>query len=99
MNAEDTNLEVKIARLDTKLDFAIAEIKDLKENLAGRIDRLENTKFASNDFVQFRNNEFVPLKSDVEALMRYRWILAGIISFSMFLAPYIWQVINKKIEQ
>lgn len=85
MNTEETNLEVKMARLDTKLDYAIAEIKDLKDNLAGRIDKLELGKFPSSDFVRFRNEEFVPLREKVEANSRDKWLILGGIGIITFL--------------
>lgn len=35
------NIEVKIGKLETKLDYVITEIKDLKDNFAHRLDKLE----------------------------------------------------------
>lgn len=35
------NIEVKIGKLETKLDFVIVEIKDIKDNFANRLDRVE----------------------------------------------------------
>lgn len=99
MNSEETQLEVKIARLETKLDYVINEIKDLKDNFALRLEKVEMQKYSAHDFIQFRNSEFIPLSEnvkivsqDVRTLMQYRWILAGVVGVAIVLAPFIWEL-------
>lgn len=73
MTPEENNLEVKLGKLEVKMDFVIDKLGELEKGLVTRVDRLENGKFPSIDFVQFRNNEFVPLKNKVDKLW---WNLA-----------------------
>lgn len=44
----DESLEVKLARLDEKLDFVLRDIKDLKDNTAERISKLEAMIFGDS---------------------------------------------------
>ena len=73
MNSEETSLEVKIGKLETKVDFLIDKVGDLEKGLVNRVERMEVGKFSSIDFVQFRNNEFIPLQKKVDKLW---WNLA-----------------------
>lgn len=56
--------QVKQVRLD---------IKDIKDNLADRLTKVEMGKLSAVDFIQFRNSEFTPLKKSVDNL---KWWLA-----------------------
>lgn len=69
--------DTQLARLDERvksldknfndsIKVVLGEIKDLKDGLAGRIDKLEVSKFPSIDFVQWRTNEFIPLQTKVD---------------------------------
>ena len=68
MNSEETSLEVKIGKLETKVDFLIDKVGDLEKGLVNRVERMEVGKFSSIDFVQFRNNEFILLQKKVDKL-------------------------------
>lgn len=99
-NVQIARLDERVKALDRKLEenfqVVLGEFKDLRENFANRLDRLETQKFSSTDFIQFRNNEIVPMIKTVGELMQFRWILAGVVTLAIFLAPFLWQIINKK---
>lgn len=102
------NLEVQFGRLDERLkglekkqdehhQTVLTEIKDLREGVVARLERVEITKLLADDFIRFKKDEFAPLIDDVKALMQYRWILGGIVTLAMFLAPFVWSIINKRL--
>lgn len=89
MAEEQTSLEVKIARVETKVDYLLTAMKDLKDNFAKRLDAVEMSKFPSTDFIQFRNNDYVPLKDTVEKLVEFKTtIKGGMIALGIF-APIV----------
>lgn len=101
-------LEVQFGRLDERLkglekkqdehhQTILTEVKDLREGVVARLERVEITKLLADDFVRFKKDEFAPLAQDVRSLMQYRWILAGVVTAAMFIAPFIWKIIDKKI--
>ena len=105
-NTDD--LAVQFGRLDERLKglekkqdehhlTMLGEMKDLREGVVTRLERVEITKLLADDFIRFKKDEFAPLASDVKSLMQYRWILAGVVTASMFLAPFVWNIINKKL--
>lgn len=101
-------LEVQFGRLDERLkglekkqdehhQTILSEMKDLREGVVVRLERVEVTKLLAEDFIRFKKDEFAPLVSDVKALMQYRWILAGVVLAAMFVAPFIFNLISKKL--
>lgn len=53
-------------RFDDNSKVVLGELKDLKDGFAARLDRLEMGKFSSKDFVEWRNNEFVPVQATAD---------------------------------
>lgn len=101
-------LDVQFGRLDERLkglekksdehhQTILSEMKDLREGVVARLERVEITKLLADDFIRFKKDEFAPLASDVKSLMQYRWILAGIVTAAMFIAPFVWNIIDKKL--
>lgn len=72
--SDDDNLKMKqddhdlLIELHTIIKQVRTDIKELKDNLADRVSKLEMGKYPSTDFVQFRTSEFVPLVKEVEKL-------------------------------
>lgn len=104
------NLEVQFGRLDERLkglekkqdehhNTVLIEIKELKEGVIVRLERVEITKLLADDFIRFKKEEFAPLVEDVKALMNYRWWLAGIFALAIFIEPFLIQVISKILEK
>lgn len=106
----DSSLELKVqfGRLDERLkslekkqdehhQVVMSEMKDLREGLLRRVERVEIERLLAKDFFSFRDNEFVVLQKNVDILMSYRWKFAGVVSASIFLAPFIWSIISKKL--
>lgn len=102
------SLETQFGRLDERLrglekksdehhQTVLTEIKDLREGVVVRLERVEITKLLADDFIRFKKEEFAPLAQDVRALMQYRWILVGVVTAAMFIAPFVWNIINKKL--
>ena len=94
---EQTNLEVKIAKLETKLDFLIGEMKDLKDNFADRINKMEFGKLSAIDFTQFRNNEFAPIVKKVNDLWDLRWKIVAIAFAVAIIGEIVFRTIETKI--
>lgn len=94
-------LEERLTHFDKKHDehhqVVLTEIKDLREGVVVRLERVEITKLLADDFIRFKKEEFAPLAQDVRALMQYRWILVGVVTAAMFIAPFVWNIINKKL--
>lgn len=80
-----------------EINAIITEIKDLRNGVMARLERVEALKLKAQDFIDFKKDEFVPLMNDVEILKKYRWLLAGAIGIIAFLAPFIWAFIEKHL--
>lgn len=109
-------VEVSLGRMDERLKSIdakedehhkalVGKIEDLTNNYAARLDRLETQKFSSVDFIQFRNQEFVPFQNDVnsfkevmnKALTKLMWYLALAIGGGGTLITLInWWLIYRK---
>jgi hypothetical protein len=68
------------------------EIKDLKDNLLTRVAALENDRLSKIDFTNYDATRIQPIITNVDALMKFRYILAGIILAASVIAPIVWQI-------
>jgi hypothetical protein len=66
------NVDVKLGKLETKVDYIIDEIKDLKDNYAARLAKLEDEK-ASKEIVK-QNSQ------DIDLLKRYLYLGLGALT-------------------
>lgn len=82
-------LDERFNALEKKVDAGnvviISKIKELQDGFVARLERVESTKFPSTDFIQFRNNDYVPLKEVVDKLVEYKsTIRGGMVALGVF---------------
>lgn len=89
--AQTTDHDLLI-RLDEKVDGLSKDIKDLKDNLASRVDHLEDEKMSKEDF-DLLKVQCDKTQQDHEDRLRsleyWKWLLAGAMIVISFIAPYI----------
>lgn len=97
MNMAENNNFKQIDRdllieIKTKLDRAINDINELKDNTAHRVDNLENTKLEKNEFYRIQS-EMNLIDKDFELrlrrLERYGSIAIGFLILLEFLFKFI----------
>lgn len=85
---DETNLEVKIARLETKVDFLINKVEEMDKGLVGRIERVEVLKLQASDFVSYKGEQATnhqDYETRLRFIERYLWAALGILALIQFI--------------
>lgn len=92
MTDERPNNEVQIARLEERIknldekieertSSILKELKDMKENFAPRLERVEVSKLSASDFVVFRGD----VETRLRFIEKYLWMALGVLALLQFI--------------
>lgn len=78
-------LEERIKNLDEKIedrtDTILKELKDMKENIIPRLERVEIQKLGATDFVTFRGD----IEARTRFIEKYLWMALGVLAVIQFI--------------
>ena len=80
MTSENSKLEVQIGKLETKVDFVIGKLDDLEKGIVTRLERVEATKLAAQDFMIYKTDQAganLDKETRIRFLEKYAWIAIG----------------------
>jgi hypothetical protein len=76
MTPEENKLEIQFAKLETKMDFVIKELKEMKDGVVTRLERLETGKLSASDFITYKTEQARESEDKEKRMRRLEWSLA-----------------------